>query len=103
VCTCGLEGQPYHGLHQKRGGHQGEGGDYPLCSALMRPHLEYCSQAWSPQTRRDKELLEQVQRRVMKMIKGLVNLFYEEILMEFGLFNLEKRRLWETLSLPSST
>ena len=28
-----------------------------LCSAFLRPHLEYSVQAWSPQHRKDVELL----------------------------------------------
>ncbi|GAB0180844.1 cAMP-dependent protein kinase inhibitor alpha [Grus japonensis] len=33
-------------------------GILPLCSALVRPHLEYCIQLWGPQYRRAMELLE---------------------------------------------
>jgi len=38
----------------------------PLCSAVVRPHLESCIQLWSPQHRTDLDLLEQVQRRPQK-------------------------------------
>jgi len=38
-------------------------GILPLCSTLARPHLESCVQLWSPQHRKDMELLEWVKRR----------------------------------------
>jgi len=62
----------------------------PLCSALMRPHLEYCIHMWSPQYRKDMDLLECVQMRATTMICRMEHLSCEDRLRELGLFSLGK-------------
>ena len=69
----------------------------PLYSPLVRPHLQYCDQPSGPQHSRNAELLVQVQKRVMKVIRGLEHLSYEKRLKELGLLSLKHRRLWGDL------
>ena len=66
----------------------------PICSTAPRPT--------SPQHRKYLELLEWVQRRGTKMVRGLEHLSCKERLRESGFFRLEKRRLWETSLRPYS-
>ena len=50
----------------------------PFCSTLVRRHMGYCVQMWSPQYRRNMNLLECIQRRATKIIQGMKHLSYEE-------------------------
>jgi hypothetical protein len=63
-----------------------------LYKSMVRPHLEYCIQAWNPYLKQDIEKLEKVQRRATKMIWGYKDLSYEERLERCGLTTLERRR-----------
>ena len=62
-----------------------------LYKVYVRPHLQYCSSAWSPFSVADKEVLERVQRRAVNMICGLAG-SYEQKLRELGLLTLEENR-----------
>ena len=63
---------------------------YPV---LVRPHLEYCVQVWSPYLQRDIKLLEGVQERATKMVpelKGIIK--YEDRLEKLKMTTLQDRR-----------
>ena len=49
----------------------------PLYKAIVKPHLEYCIQAWTPYRKKGIDKLERIQRRTTKMIQELRDLSYE--------------------------
>ena len=63
-----------------------------LYKTLVRLHVEYCVSSWSPYYKKDKELLEKVQRRFTKMIINVEGLSYEDRLQSLKLWSFEERR-----------
>ena len=64
-----------------------------LYKQYVRPHLEFSVPAWSPWTQGDKETVERIQKRAVRMISGLQGKSYEDRLLELNMPSLEGRRL----------
>jgi hypothetical protein len=64
-----------------------------LYTTYVRPHLDYCVQAWSPYLVKDRAILEAVQRRATRLVPCLRSLPYPERLRRIGLQDLDTRRL----------
>jgi hypothetical protein len=63
-----------------------------LYKTYVRPHLEFCTPAWSPWSQTDIKVLEKVQEKFVRMVSGLVGTTYEQKLKELGIEKLEYRR-----------
>jgi len=62
-----------------------------LYKSMVRLHVEHCTVAWSPHYIKDKQLIEKIQRRFVKMIPGFRGKSYEEELRILRLNTLEER------------
>ena len=63
-----------------------------LYKSIIRPHLEYATPVWSPLYKKDKIIIENVQRRATKLVATCKNLPYQERLRKLGLPTLEYRK-----------
>ena len=63
-----------------------------LYKTYVRPHMEFCIQAWSPYLQKDIKCMEKIQRRATKMVYGFRDTSYDDRLKILGLPSLENRR-----------
>ena len=57
----------------------------------IRPHLEFCTQAWSPHYIKDTEVLENVQKAATKLVPKLTKFSYPIRLRMLGITSLKER------------
>ena len=64
----------------------------PLYKTFVRPRLEFGVAAWSPWTETDIRCLENVQRRLVRLLSDVKGGSYEEKIQDAGLTTLKERR-----------
>ena len=80
------------GLVRRTFTHLDKGNFALLFKSLVRPHLEFANQVWSPYLQKHIQEIENVQRRATKLIPGMKDLTYEERLETLNLPTLKYRR-----------
>ena len=66
---------------------------FKLYKSLVRPHLDYCIQAWRPFKQKDIDLLESIQRRMSRIIPELRHLDYPRRVRILKITTLKTRRV----------
>jgi len=64
-----------------------------IYKTYIRPHLEFCIQAWSPHYIKDIEVLENVQKAATKLVPKLRKFSYSTRLQMLGITSLKERRV----------
>ena len=64
-----------------------------IYKTYIRPHLEFCIQAWSPHFVKDVEVLENVQKAATNLVPKLRKYSYPVRLQMIGITSLEERRV----------
>ena len=59
-----------------------------MYKTYVRPLLEYFSAIWSPYLAKDIDVLEKVQMRATRLIRGIGNLSYGQRLKSLGMYTL---------------
>jgi len=59
-----------------------------IYKVYIRPHLEYCVQAWSPHMQKDIQILEKIERSATKIVHHLKRLCYIDRLDKLSLTTL---------------
>ena len=71
IATCVSRANRIVGLIKRTYEYKSKRNIIALYKSLVRPHLEYCVQAWRPHNKNDTDNLEGVQRRMTNMINGM--------------------------------
>ena len=64
-----------------------------IYKTFIRPHLEFCIQAWSPHYIKDIEVLENVQKVATKLVPKLRKFSYSTRLRMLGITSQKEKRV----------